>query len=115
MNNYNFLSLYDYLGHAAGPKLGRLVNEYAKIRKNIPTKLKQINNPKYNGYVFTYPKEFLDEFFATTKLIDNYYIERLNEAEEELKEINSLLMQDAMIMIEFALSENEHGFGLKKD
>ena len=92
------LSLYDYLGQAAGTRLGKLVANYAEIRKNIHTELRKISNPRYEGYVVTYPKEFLDEFFATTKLIDNYVVDCLNEAEkameEELETINTLLMED---------------------
>ena len=55
-------SLYDYLGRAAGRKLGREVNESAK-RRCIPTNTRQVSNPKYEGVVSLYPKWFLDEFF----------------------------------------------------
>ena len=56
-------SLYDYLGHAAGRKLGREVNESAK-RRCIPTNTRQVSNPKYEGIVLLYPKWFLDEYFG---------------------------------------------------
>ncbi len=56
-------SLYDYLGRAAGRKLGREVNESAK-RRCIPTNTRQVSNPKYEGIVLLYPKWFLDEYFG---------------------------------------------------
>jgi len=56
-------SLYDYLGRAAGRKLGREVNESAK-RRCIPTNTRQVSNPKYEGVVSLYPKWFLDEYFG---------------------------------------------------
>ena len=57
-----FISLYDYLGKAAGPELGKRVADYAALKK-APHKLRQISNPKYVGNVMLYPREFLDEFF----------------------------------------------------
>jgi len=56
------MSLYDYLGKAAGKKLGGEVNETAK-RRRIPINTRQVSNPKYEGVVLLYPKWFLDEFF----------------------------------------------------
>ena len=56
------LSLYDYLGHAAGIELGDEVNKVAQLR-DIPARTRQVNNPKYEGKVMLYPKWFLDEFF----------------------------------------------------
>ena len=57
------LSLYDYLGRAAGIKLGREVNENAQ-RRSIPINTRQVSNPKYEGVVSLYPKWFLDEYFG---------------------------------------------------
>lgn len=60
------ISLYDYLGKAAGPELGKKVNEYAKsCRAKI--KLRYIENPKYKGNIVLYTPEFLDEFFSNHK------------------------------------------------
>ena len=56
------MSLYDYLGKAAGLKLGEEVNKAAQLR-DIPLHLRQVSNPKYEGKVMLYPKWFLDEFF----------------------------------------------------
>jgi hypothetical protein len=58
----NFISLYDHLGHAAGPVLGKQVAEYA-ASKNIPHKIRHVSNPKYTGEVMLYPSEFLNEYF----------------------------------------------------
>ena len=57
------MSLYDYLGRAAGIKLGREVNENAQ-RRSIPINTRQVSNPKYEGVVSLYPKWFLDEYFG---------------------------------------------------
>jgi len=61
------LSLYDYLGHAAGPELGKQVAAYAK-QKNAVCSQRFVENPKYKGLVFLYKKEFLDEFFTAQRL-----------------------------------------------
>ena len=57
------MSLYDYLGRAAGIKLGKEVNETAQ-RRSIPINTRQVSNPKYEGIVSLYPKWFLDEYFG---------------------------------------------------
>ena len=56
------MSLYDYLGKAAGVKLGNEVNKAAQAKK-ILLNARQVENPKYSGTVMLYPKWFLDEFF----------------------------------------------------
>jgi len=61
------LSLYDYLGKAAGPELGKQVNELAKT-KNIKYVIKEVSTPNYKGKIMMYPKSFLDEYFINTKL-----------------------------------------------
>jgi len=63
------LSLYDYLGKAAGKKLGKDVNLRAQQEK-IPRSTREISNPKYKGKVMLYPKLFLDKYF--NKTIENY-------------------------------------------
>ena len=64
------LSLYDYLGHAAGLKLGDEVNKVAQL-KDIPARTRQVNNPKYEGKVMLYPKWFLDEYFGNSQEEDD--------------------------------------------
>ena len=56
------LSLYDYLGYAAGPELGRQV-AYAAAKAGIKSEMKEVSNPKYKGNVMLYPKGFLDLYF----------------------------------------------------
>jgi hypothetical protein len=60
--NSTYLSLYDYLGRAAGQKLGAEVNK-AAVEKKIEFKQRHISNPSYHGNVHLYPVEFLDGYF----------------------------------------------------
>lgn len=56
------MSLYEYLGKAAGKELGKEVCEIAiKLKETI--KEKEISNPKYTGKVHLYRREFLDLYF----------------------------------------------------
>jgi hypothetical protein len=83
------VSLYDYLGYAAGSELGKRVASYAKIKHITPEK-RFVSNPKYTGEVLLYPKEFLNEYFETEKIfIDNGFID-----------INTQLMEDSFRMAE---------------
>ena len=57
------MSLYEYLGRAAGSELGKEVAEVAvKLRETI--KEHEVSNPKYTGKVKLYRREFLDEYFG---------------------------------------------------
>ena len=49
------LSLYDYLGRAAGPDLGEEVAKAATAEK-IKISAKYVSNPKYSGEILMYPK-----------------------------------------------------------
>lgn len=57
------LSLYDYLGKAAGPELGKEVFVAAAAKK-VNTVTKQVSNPVYKGKIVMYPKSFLNEYFG---------------------------------------------------
>ena len=57
------VSLYDYLGRAAGPELGKRVAA-AAASKNIAFGSRQVENKAYTGEILLYPKSFLDEFFG---------------------------------------------------
>lgn len=61
------MTLYDYLGKAAGVELGRQVSKYAAIRQSKFT-LRSVSNRVYTGTVMAYPKPFLDEFFEVQKI-----------------------------------------------
>ena len=56
------VSLYDYLGHAAGPELGKQV-AYAAAKAGVITETRQVSNSAYKGPVMLYPKSFLDLYF----------------------------------------------------
>lgn len=62
MQEQQFMSLFDFLGKAAGPDLGKEVFNQAKAL-NIPTKVKTVSNPKYSGTIIMYPKDFLSLYF----------------------------------------------------
>jgi hypothetical protein len=85
-NQVEMLSLYDYLGHAAGKKLGEQVAAYAKIRK-AKYGTKQVSNPAYQGEVMVYTKSFLNECFNAKKVFE--------PVQEDLTEINTQLLRDA--------------------
>lgn len=56
------LSLYDYLGRAAGKKLGLEVAIYAR-QQNSPIAERQVSNPAYTGTVNLYTENLLRAFF----------------------------------------------------
>jgi hypothetical protein len=80
------LSLYDYLGRAAGDKLGKQVAAYAKLRK-ARYGTKEVSHFGYHGTVQTYTKAFLDECFNARKVF--------TPVQEDYTEINTQLLQDS--------------------
>jgi hypothetical protein len=60
------MSLYDYLGRAAGQELGREVNRAAML-SNQPVATRRVSNSKYKGEVFLYTKQFLDSYFSKSQ------------------------------------------------
>jgi hypothetical protein len=71
MENRTYLSLYDYLGKAAGEELGKKVADAAsKIGLKLETR--EISNPKYTGKVLLYPKDFLEGFFQEPDPMDSF-------------------------------------------
>ena len=56
------ISLYDYLGHAAGSDVGQQVAHAAK-KSGIIIETRQVSNPVYKGPVMLYPRSFLDLYF----------------------------------------------------
>ena len=58
-----FMSLFDYLGRAAGSSLGKQVADKA-TELGIKHQIKEISNPRYSGPIMMYPKSFLDEYFS---------------------------------------------------
>jgi hypothetical protein len=58
------MSLYDYLGKAAGSELGKQVYNFVQqTKRSNLIKARRISNIKYTGEVLLYPKYILDEFF----------------------------------------------------
>jgi hypothetical protein len=56
------LSLFDYLGRAAGSKLGLEVATYAR-QQNSKVEIRQVSNPKYTGPINLYTENLLEAFF----------------------------------------------------
>jgi hypothetical protein len=63
------MSLYDYLGYAAGGELGKDVAKVAVALKET-IKTREISNTRYKGEVLLYRREFLDEYFGN-KIYEN--------------------------------------------
>jgi hypothetical protein len=61
-NKTEYLSLYDFLGKPAGPGLGKEVYEAARTQ-GIKAQSREVSNPKFEGKVLLYPKDFLDSYF----------------------------------------------------
>ena len=85
INGKEYYSLYEYLGHAAGPTLGEEVNQVAiKLKQKF---VKQyVENSVYQGEVFCYTQEFLDEYFQSKQedpkdftIMDPVYMEDEND------------------------------------
>ncbi len=58
-----FISLYDHLGHAAGGQLGQKV-AYAASIAGVKHQVKELKTSYYEGEIYTYPSEFLTEYFT---------------------------------------------------
>ena len=56
------MSLYDYLGRAAGPDLGKQV-AIAATKAGDKHEIRKVSNSKYTGPIMLYPKAFLDLYF----------------------------------------------------
>ena len=63
------VSLFDYLGYAAGPRLGKQVAE-AAVRCNEKIAKKAISTRTYTGDVLMYRPQFLKEFFNSKQNFD---------------------------------------------
>jgi len=57
------MSLYDYLGRAAGSELGQQV-AIAATKSKVRHETRHVSNTKYTGDIMLYPKSFLDQFFG---------------------------------------------------
>lgn len=59
----NLISLFDYLGRAAGSDLGAQVAKYSKSIGNTEVGTRHVENKTYKGPVNLYSESFLDNFF----------------------------------------------------
>jgi hypothetical protein len=77
LNQTELISLYDYLGKAAGKELGGKVYQFAVImgartgNKTVPY------SPHQEGRIMTYERRFLDQFFAVQSLFTNTTVKQL--------------------------------------
>lgn len=65
-NKETMLSLYDYLGKAAGSDLGKAVWQAAKKVKIKPEE-REVSTKTYSGKILVYPISFLDQYFGKKK------------------------------------------------
>ena len=56
-NSMSMMSLYDYLGHAAGSDLGQKVATAAR-QAGVRGEMREVSNPVYKGNVMLWPKAF---------------------------------------------------------
>ena len=62
-NNMEMISLYDYLGRAAGSDLGKQV-AIAASKAGIKSEIREVSHVGYKGPIMLYPSDFLDNFFG---------------------------------------------------
>jgi hypothetical protein len=79
-NGIEYHSLYEYLGYAAGPELGDVVNKVA-MKENHKYVTQYIEQGGFKGNVFCYTTKFLDEYFYA--LENNEPFNKYPESEEE--------------------------------
>ena len=68
MEKIEYISLYDYLGRAAGGELGKQVALSAK-QMRTGFQIKEVSNKAYKGKILMYPRHFLDLYFKDQKYI----------------------------------------------
>ena len=56
------ISLYDYLGRAAGPDLGKQVATAAS-KSGVKHEIREVNHKGWKGPIMLYPRSFLDLYF----------------------------------------------------
>ena len=61
-NSMDMISLYDYLGRAAGPDLGKKVAS-AAAKAGVKHEMREVNHKGWNGPIMLYPRAFLDLYF----------------------------------------------------
>ena len=64
------ISLFDYLGRAAGRELGEQVYNSARAQ-SVRSQLRYVETKTYAGEVRLYPKSFLDSYFNNESILDD--------------------------------------------
>jgi len=64
-----YISLFDHLGHAAGGELGTKV-AYTAAKAGVKHGVRQLNESYYTGEIYTYPSDFLTDYFNNTLIIN---------------------------------------------
>jgi hypothetical protein len=66
MDKQELISLFDYLGHAAGAELGKQVYKTAeRLKEKVDTRW--VDTKTYKGKVMLYRRGFLQEYFDKQK------------------------------------------------
>ena len=65
------MSLYDYLGRAAGPELGQQVAT-AAAKAGVKHEIREVSNTKYTGPIMLYPRSFLNLYFIQITFVYYY-------------------------------------------
>jgi len=89
-----FMSLYDYLGRAAGRELGNQVFKAASASR-IPVQIKEVSNPVYKGKIMMYPENWLIGYFSTGQ--SNFGDQAENLADKVLKALEAINFDDNKI------------------
>lgn len=75
------ISLFDYLGKAAGGELGAECEKFHRIM-NLPSSNKYIEQGSYKGNVKTYLRENLNKFFLISDVAKLHEIKPLNKKQQ---------------------------------
>tara|TARA_R110000868_G_scaffold28468_1_gene106716 strand:+ start:197 stop:457 length:261 start_codon:yes stop_codon:yes gene_type:complete len=78
-----YLSLYDFLGKAAGSVLGKAVSAEA-VKMGVGWRHKEVPHSGYEGKVMTYPTNFLKEYFHKEDPKDNISTYDSNKENDDL-------------------------------
>jgi hypothetical protein len=69
-NQTELLSLYDFLGKAAGSELGKQVYAWVKARGYGPmVKHRSVRTRSYVGNILVYPRQILTQYFTGSNTI----------------------------------------------
>jgi hypothetical protein len=77
LNQTELISLYDYLGTAAGKELGGKVYQFAVIMGARTGSKTVSHSPSPQGRIMTYERRFLDQFFDVQSLFTNTTVKQL--------------------------------------